>query len=125
MMVATSLKFYQTMDSRRSEHEAFYIHALSIQDALASTICRNDQLEYEGEFNSYIFSAQCQLMQNIRHYKVGVDVDDISGNIGHLMLKLYLVDLEITNERNVSKHYPYYITRYEPWDVAFRLWRCS
>ena len=108
--VTTSLKFFNTTSKQRERYENSYITLLNIKDFISPTICQKDILEKYGELNDYQFQAKCKLVKRLNEYKIAFDIDEESGNFGNRIVRLYLVDLNIS-KGNFKKSLKYYITR--------------
>ncbi len=111
LVVATSfsnIKFFNIINEKKDGYEEHYMNVLSLKDKLSSTICQTLQKQ-EGEFNGYSFLATCEKVQELRTYMKAIEDDEVSGNVGFHMMKLYKVTLNLKKE-NFSKEQSYYMT---------------
>ena len=104
----SNIKFFNLMIEKKVNYEDEYITVLSLKDKLSSTICKTS-LKEEDDFNGFHYIASCEKVKELRTFVKGFEEDDLSGNIGNYLLKLYKVNLGLQKGK-FSKQNSYYIT---------------
>jgi len=103
------------MNEKKRTYEDAYMDVLSLKDKLSATLCKST-LKEEGTFNDIHYIASCQKEKELRTFKLGMELNDPSGNIGNYLIKLYTVNLIIGTKKS-EKTYNYYVTKAEQLDV--------
>lgn len=114
LVIATSfssIKFFNIQIDKRQLYEEKYINILSLKDKLSSTICKTS-FSQEGILNGYEYSANCTKIKELRTYKKAFEDDEVAGNFGNFMIKLYRVNVTL-KKGNRSQNENYLITRSE------------
>jgi len=114
MVIATSIatiKQLKIVREQQVHHEELYMLILNVKDFIDDDICEK-QFSMQGEFDDYQYRATCEKQNELRSYVKAfgvVDVDNVEGNTGNVLISFYKITLDITKHK-LQKHYLYFKT---------------
>lgn len=107
VLSASTVKYFNMSFIKKEQYVDIYTTVLSIKDKIEKDVCIK---KVDGRINGFSYTAKCRLIQQIPNYQAPIDIDDIGGNIGSYMMKLYQVSLEVKKDR-IHKNIDYYVTK--------------
>lgn len=105
----TSIKFFNMQIEKRATYEDKYINFLTLKDKLSKQICKNSMIS-NGTFNGLSYRVRCEKVKELKTFRKGFELGEVSGNLGNYLITLHKVTLDI-EKNNVIQSQSYFLTR--------------